>query len=65
MKVQISSYFKYVGVLLCSALLLFSCSNSSNKEERAESQEAGSVEKSSGEDVIMVYQINYKGAEDM
>lgn len=49
-------------LFLCS---FASCSNSSNKEEHTKSQEAGNVEKSSGEDAIMVYQINYKGTEGM
>lgn len=29
---QISSYFKYAGVLLCGALLLFSCSKSNGDD---------------------------------
>lgn len=40
------------------------CSNSSNKE-RTEGQETSSVEKASGEDVILVYQIEYKGEEGL
>lgn len=48
-------------------LFLFSsagCSNSSSKEG-ADGQETSSVERSSGEDVILVYQIKYKGEEGL
>jgi len=51
--------------MLLLLLSSVSCANSSNEEGRTESQEASNVKKSSGEDVIMVYQINYKGTEGM
>lgn len=49
-------------LFLCSFV---SCSNSSNSEGHTESQEASNTERSSGEDVTLVYQVQYKGEEGL